>query len=133
MSAPVTFLLVDDTSDYRQILRRIILSQPHWQIIGEADDGLQALELVTLLRPQIVCMDINIPYLSGIEATRRIKQLAPTTRVLIITGYDDEEFERESLAAGAECLLRKEDIDTQSLSQHIRPALHPSISHYSIA
>lgn len=126
---PLTFLLVDDSSRYRQIVRRIILSQPDWQIIGEAGDGLQALELVALLRPHIVCMDINIPYLNGIEATRRIKQLTPTTRVLVITGYDDEEFQRESLAAGAECLLRKEDIDAHRLIQQISSALRPSLAH----
>lgn len=119
MPTPLTFLLVDDVTRYRQILRRIIQSQPDWQIVGEAADGLEALDLVAISRPQVVCMDINLPRLNGIEATRRIKQLAPDTRVLIITGYADEEFQHESLAAGAECLLHKEDIDASSLVERI--------------
>lgn len=121
---PLTFIIVDDTRSYRNILSRIITTQPHWQIIDEAVDGLRALELVTAHTPDIVCMDINLPLLDGIAATRRIKEIVPATHVLLISGYDDEEFQREALAAGAACLLRKEDVDEHSFTERISTLFH---------
>jgi DNA-binding NarL/FixJ family response regulator len=110
------FVIADDAQSYRRILRQIILSRPEWLVVGEAADGVEALRLVAAHHPDIVLLEVNMPELNGIEATRRIKQLAPETHVLVFSSYDEEEFRRESLLAGADYFLRKEELDADKLS-----------------
>lgn len=119
MVAIITFLLVDDTVSYRAILRQFVQTQPHWSIIGEASDGVEAVQLASDHRPDVVFMDVMLPRMNGIEATRRIKQLLQHTRILVFSGYDEDEFRQESLIAGADYYLRKEDLDPEFLKQLI--------------
>jgi len=115
----LSFIIVDDNVAYRYILRQIVQTQPQWSIVVEASNGLEATRLVAQYAPDVVLMDVSMPLMNGIEATRQIKQTAPNTRVIIFSGYKDEELRRESLQAGADYYLLKEDLDTNSLTQLI--------------
>jgi CheY-like chemotaxis protein len=76
-------------------------------LVGEADEGLAGVELATRLEPDVVLMDLRLPGISGLEATRQIKQLCPAVQVLILTAYDDPELDREAIAVGASAFLVK--------------------------
>jgi two-component system response regulator NreC len=99
--AEIHLLLVDDHEVIRTGLRMLLESQPNLKIVGEASSGLQALEIARQTRPDVIIMDITLPDLSGIEATRRIKQLYPNMAVVALTIHEDEQYFFEMLQAGA--------------------------------
>jgi len=109
----IRVLVVDDHTLVRQGLRCILESDPDIEIIGEAPDGRAAVDVVDRLHPDVVVMDLTLPELNGIEATRRIVRRHKDTKVLILTMHRDEVFVRQSLRAGARGYLVKdaEDID----------------------
>jgi DNA-binding NarL/FixJ family response regulator len=98
-------LIADDQSLVRTGFRKILESEPDLEVIGEAADGGEAVEAALLLRPDVVLMDIRMPRLDGLEATRR---LAGKTRVLILTTFDVNEYVYEALRAGASGFLLKD-------------------------
>ena len=100
-------LLADDHQLMRQGVVSMLEAQPDIQVVGEASDGAEAVELARVLHPDVVLMDIAMPGMDGIEATRRIKQLAPMVRVLGLSMLSDEEIVRRLLEAGAEACLSK--------------------------
>jgi DNA-binding NarL/FixJ family response regulator len=101
-------LLADDEAIVRGGLRMILEAQPDLEVVAEATDGLQAVELARRLTPDVVLMDIRMPGLDGIQATRRLLAGAgPTTRVLILTTYDVDEYVYEAMRAGASGFLLK--------------------------
>lgn len=115
----ITFLIVDDTASYRQLLVQLVQTQRDWSVVGEAADGVEAVKLAIRLAPDVVFMDVTLPLMNGIEATRQIKQSVKNTHVLVLSGYDDEEFRQESFLAGASYYLRKEDLDVELIKQFI--------------
>ncbi|HEX6289025.1 MAG TPA: response regulator transcription factor [Herpetosiphonaceae bacterium] len=121
----ISFLIVDDTDSYRKLLRQLVQTQCNWAVVGEAADGIEAVRLALRLTPDFVFMDVTLPLLNGIEATRRIKQVLHNTHILVLSGYDDEEFRQQSLLAGASYYLRKEDLDVELIKQFIA-TLFPS-------
>ncbi len=106
-------LLVDDHTVVRQGLRRILEADADIQVVGEASDGRKAAEMAERLRPHVVVMDVSLPELNGIEATRQIVKRSDGTKVLILSMHLDEVCVRESLKAGARGYLLKdsEDLD----------------------
>ncbi len=94
-------LLVDDHDIVRAGLRMLFASEPDIEIVGEADSGEAALDMVRRLDPDIVIMDVVMPIMSGIEATRRIKALSPHTAVLALTMHEDEQYFEQMREAGA--------------------------------
>jgi len=94
-------LLVDDHVVVRQGLRMLLEGEPDLEIVGEADSARQALVELGKLKPDVVLMDIGLPDVSGIEATREIKRLSPRTAVVALTIYEDEEYFFKMLEAGA--------------------------------
>ncbi|MBI3932749.1 MAG: response regulator transcription factor [Acidobacteria bacterium] len=94
-------VLCEDHVLFREGLRAILREQPQIEVVGEAGTGREAVEKVKRLRPDVVLMDIEMPELSGIEATRRIAQAKVRSRVLVLTLYDDEEIVAQCLEAGA--------------------------------
>jgi two-component system response regulator NreC len=97
----VKLLLVDDHEVVRTGLRMLLENQPHIKIIGEANSGLQALEMADSLNPDVVIMDITLPDISGIEATRRLRKSHPDLPVVALTIHEDEQYFFEMLQAGA--------------------------------
>jgi two-component system response regulator NreC len=97
----IHLLLVDDHQVVRTGLRMLLEGQPDMKIVGEADSGLQALEKARELSPDVVVMDITLPDISGIEATRQLKQEFPDLSVIALTIHDDEQYFFEMLQAGA--------------------------------
>ncbi|MGI9861647.1 response regulator transcription factor [Moorella naiadis] len=100
-------LLVDDHTLIRKGLRLLMASWEGFEVVGEASNGQEAIELALELRPNIVLMDIYMPRMNGLEATRRLKALLPEVKVVILTVADDDEAFRAALEVGAEGYLLK--------------------------
>ena len=101
MDTPIRLLLADDHAVVRSGLRLLLEAQPDMAIIGEAENGADAIRRAAELAPDVVLMDIEMPGMNGIEATRRIKAQAPATAVLALTMYEDDQYFFEMLRAGA--------------------------------
>lgn len=101
-----TALIVDDMAFVRKTLSTL-LSQAHYQVIGEAADGAEAVKLYTKLRPDFVTMDIVMPMLSGIEATRKIIATDKEARIIIISAMSQENLIMEAIHAGAKDFIQK--------------------------
>ncbi|HEX8993266.1 MAG TPA: response regulator transcription factor [Anaerolineales bacterium] len=115
-------LLVDDHALFREGLAGIIGAQPDMEVVGEANDGLEAMVKARELRPDLVLMDVQMPGVDGLEATRQIKQALPDTTIVILTVRDDDEKLFEALKGGAQGYLLK-DIRSQDMLAMLRSAL----------
>jgi DNA-binding NarL/FixJ family response regulator len=106
---PIRVVVADDHAVVRAGFHLLLDAQPDIEVLGEAADGAQAVEAVRLLRPDVVLMDIRMPGLDGIEATRRVAELRvqPEPRIVILTTYDLDEYIFDALAAGASGFLLK--------------------------
>lgn len=126
-------LLVDDQAMFREGLRLILSQQADFEIVGEAGDGLAALELTRRVAPDVVLMDLRMPLLGGVEATRRIKAEAPSVRVIVLTTFEEDEEVFSVLRSGAAGFLLK-DSPSEKLCEAIRLAargetwLQPSVA-----
>ena len=116
---PITVLVVDDHSVVRQGLRTFLDSESGIEVVGEAADGAEAVERVRELVPDVVLMDLVMPGLNGIAATRQIAELSPTTRVLVLTSFGEDDKVFPSLRAGATGYLLK-DATAEQLASAIR-------------
>lgn len=103
----IRVLVVDDHALHRDGIRQILGQQPDMRLVGEAESAEAALALVNQLHPAVVLMDVRLPGMNGIEATRRLRRDHPDTRVLVVTAYDDDEYVRGALEAGASGHLSK--------------------------
>ncbi len=101
-------LIVDDHALFRRGLELVLAAEPDLEIVGEASDGLEAIELAAELLPDVVLMDVRMPGVGGIEATRRIRTAHPATRVMMLTVSEDDEDLFASVRAGATGYLLKE-------------------------
>src|SRR5579872_4675417 len=108
----IRILLADDHAMVRQGFRLILASQPDMEIVGEAGNGRETLDMAEKLKPDLVVMDVAMPELNGIEATRRLIASSPRTRVLALSMHKDSVYVREILRAGARGYLLKESIDS---------------------
>jgi two-component system response regulator NreC len=115
MSQPVKILICDDHELFREGLKAILRDETGIEVVGEARDGREALEKAARLRPDLVLMDMEMPNLNGIEATRRIRQAHPNVKVLILTMYGEEELVARCLEAGASGYVLKDVPATQLL------------------
>ncbi|MFD3588058.1 response regulator [Streptomyces sp. NPDC058683] len=105
---PVTVLLVDDEPLVRAGLRAVLEAQPDIEVVGEAADGAAVIPLVRQLRPDVVAMDVRMPLLDGIEATRAVlRTVAEPPKILVVTTFEDDEYVYEALRAGADGFLLK--------------------------
>jgi DNA-binding NarL/FixJ family response regulator len=102
-------LIADDHEVARKGIRALVESHPGWEVCGEAADGREAVKAAARLKPDLVLLDIGMPSLNGLDATRQILADSPDTRVLILTMHDSEQVVREVLAAGARGFLLKSD------------------------
>jgi|SRR5215469_10683149 len=105
--SPLRILVVDDFAEWRVRVRSMLQARPEWKVIGEACDGLEAVQRTTELQPDIVLLDIGMPILNGIEAAKRIRQDSPSSRIIFVTQENDADIRSEALATGAERYLLK--------------------------
>ena len=112
---PYTIILADDHSLFRQGVKKILEEMPGVQVVGEANDGLELLELLKKRDPALVILDISMPNLRGLEAAREIKGLYPQVKVLLLTMHKKKDFLQQGLEAGVDGFLVKEDADTDLL------------------
>ncbi len=130
---PIRILIADDQALFREGLRVVLSSRPDFQVIGEAADGIEAVTLTDNVCPAVVLMDLRMPRLGGVEATRRIRSAHPRVKVIVLTTFDDDEDVFEALRAGAAGYLLK-DASPEKLGEAIRAAargesfLQPSIA-----
>ena len=103
----IRLILADDHAVVRAGTRQLLERQPDFDIVGEASDGEEAVRLTHELQPDVVVMDVRMPRLSGVEATKRIKEECPNVRVLVLTAHDDDEYVFALLQAGANGYLLK--------------------------
>jgi DNA-binding NarL/FixJ family response regulator len=129
----IRVLLADDHLLFREGTRNLIEQESDLEVVGEASDGEEAVELAIRVRPHVALMDIAMPVVNGIEATRQIKQRRPETAVLILTAYDNDQYIIAILEAGAAGYLLK-NVSGKELANAIRAVhagesvLHPVIA-----
>ena len=129
----INVILADDHTLFREGTRNLINQEKDMQVIGEARDGEEAVKLVSELEPHVVIMDIAMPVVNGIEATKQIKVRFPKIAVLILTAYDNDQYIVALLEAGAAGYLLK-DVSGRTLTNAVRAVfdgeaiLHPSIA-----
>jgi DNA-binding NarL/FixJ family response regulator len=104
----IAVLLVDDHTVVRQGLRALLESERDLEVVGEAENGRQAVRLAKKIMPDVVVMDVAMPVLNGIEATRQISKELPSTKVLGLTSYGDDEYVTQLMQAGASGFLSKQ-------------------------
>ena len=112
---PAHVLVVEDDADFRWLLTTILATDPRVCVDGEAEDGEAAVARVLQDAPSIVLMDLMIPRVDGLEATRRIKQAAPATKVVVLSALPEEPYRRLAHDSGADVFLNKRDAATSLL------------------
>jgi len=122
-----TILIVDDHSQLRALIRRLAAQEPDFHVVGEAEDGAEAIRLAHELRPDIVLLDLVMPGVNGLEAMRRIKAERPETKVIIVTVHTEEAYRRAAEAGGADAFLLKKTLMTVLLPtiRRMRNSLSP--------
>ena len=115
----ISIILAEDHVVVRESIRRFLDRQPDLCVVGEAGDGEEAVRLATAFKPDVIIMDIAMPRLNGIEATRQVKAISPSTAVLVLTAYDYDQYIFAVLEAGAAGYLLK-DVSGQELIDAIR-------------
>lgn len=115
----IRVLIVDDQMLMRQGLATLLELEPDLEVAGQAGDGVEAVTLVKDLKPHVVLMDVRMPRLNGVDATRQVRAQSPETQVIILTTFDDDEYVFEGLRAGAMGYLLK-DVSSEDLTDAIR-------------
>lgn len=133
MTEKISIFIADDHGIVRQGLRDYIALQDDMEVVGDAANGEQAVIRIQDHTPDVVLMDLVMPGMDGIEATRRVREMSPATRVIILTSFAEEEQVFEAIKAGASGYLMK-DVKPEELARAIRgvqagePMLHPEIA-----
>ena len=132
---PFRIMIVDDHAVVRRGVRALLESHPGWEVSGEATTGREAVDLARQLQPDIVVMDLSLPELNGLDATRQIIKESPRTEVVVLTMHHSEELARNALQAGARGYVLKSDADqnliaaVESLRQH-KPFLTSAVTEF---
>ena len=130
---PIRILLADDHALFRSGLAALLAAHAEFEVVGEAADGFEAVRQAVALRPDVVLMDIGMPGLGGVEATREVRKQCPSVRILALTQHDEDGYLRQMLKAGAGGYLVKRAADTELFGAVRAVArgdvyLHPSMT-----
>jgi DNA-binding NarL/FixJ family response regulator len=106
-AGPIRVVIADDAVGLRRLLRAVLTRQPGFEVVGEAGNGAEALVAVSRTRPDLVLLDLTMPVMDGLEALPRIIGLSPSTRVVVLSGFNAGQMEHEALALGAHAYLTK--------------------------
>jgi two-component system invasion response regulator UvrY len=115
----VAVLVVDDQRPFRDVATSVANLIKGWSVVAEAETGESAVESALALRPDVVLMDINLPGISGLEATRQITAELPDTRVILMSTYTAEQLPADAMECGALAYVRKEDLTPRILRELI--------------
>ncbi|MGA9286726.1 MAG: response regulator transcription factor [Anaerobacillus sp.] len=127
-------IIIDDHRLFREGVKRILDMEDDFEVIAEGDDGDEALRLVEDHKPDVVLMDINMPHVNGVEATRQLIEQVPATKVIILSIHDDESYVTHAVKTGAAGYLLKE-MDANSLVEAVKVVasggayIHPKVTH----
>jgi DNA-binding NarL/FixJ family response regulator len=121
-SRVIRLLIVEDEDLFAELVKALVAADDRIQIVGRASNGKEGVELATTLRPDVTVMDIEMPLMDGIEATRRIRRADPAARVVIFTGSDQPRDEQRAREAGAAAFVRKAHISALLLDAIRRAA-----------
>ena len=129
-----SIIIIDDHQLFREGVKRILDFEASFDVVAEGDDGSEAINLVEQYKPDVVIMDINMPNINGIEATKMLIDQYPETKVIILSIHDDENYVQHALKTGAQGYLLKEmDADALIEAVHVVAAggsyLHPKVTH----
>jgi two-component system, NarL family, invasion response regulator UvrY len=113
----VAVLIVDDQAPFRAAARTVISVTPGFEVTAEADSGEAAVDEAAAVHPDLVLMDINLPGMNGVEATRRILAAAPDTVVILLSTYDAGDLPADAASCGAAAYVHKEDFSPDEVSQ----------------
>lgn len=118
----IRVLIVDDDDRFRGRLGQFLATVPHLQVVGEAATGQDALVSARELKPDLVLMDVRMPGMNGVSATRRLKEEIPEVRVIVLSVYDLQEYKDAALASGASAYVIK-----KSVMEELVPAIRQSL------
>ncbi|MFC0272224.1 response regulator [Metabacillus herbersteinensis] len=127
-------VIIDDHQLFREGVKRILDFEPSFEVVAEGDDGSEALAIVEANKPDVVIMDINMPNMNGVEATKLLIDANPETKVIILSIHDDENYVTHALKTGARGYLLKE-MDADTLIEAVKVVsdggsyLHPKVTH----
>ncbi|WP_368503255.1 response regulator [Alkalihalophilus sp. As8PL] len=130
----INIVLIDDHQLFREGVKRILAMEPGFEIVADGEDGSEAMGLVEEHRPDVILMDINMPKVNGVEATRELVKTYPNVRVLILSIHDDETYVTHVLKTGASGYLLKE-MDAGALIEAVKVVasggsyIHPKVTH----
>lgn len=133
MADSISVLLVDDHAMVRQGVKAFLVTQPDLLVVGEAGSGEEAVQLAEKHVPDVILMDLIMPKMDGVEATRRVKQVSPRSQVVVLTSYHEDEHIFPALKAGALSYILK-DVSAEELAAAVRKAadgeavLHPRVA-----
>ncbi|RKD22096.1 DNA-binding response regulator [Ammoniphilus oxalaticus] len=133
MESTISIVIVDDHQLFREGIKRILEMEPTFEVIGIGSNGEEACQLAETLKPDVFLMDINMPIMNGVEATERIKAIAPDSKVIILSIHDDANYVHEVIASGASGYLLKE-MESDALIEAIQVVaggaayIHPKVT-----
>jgi NarL family two-component system response regulator LiaR len=133
MTQPISLLIVDDHQLVRWGVRTFLATQPDIMVVGEAGSGEEALRMAAELVPDVALMDLVMPSMSGVETTRKLKQISPRTQIIMLTSYHEDEHIFPAILAGALSYILK-DVGTEELADAVRKAargeavMHPQVA-----
>ena len=128
LTMTIRILVVDDHPIVRHGLKTLLVAEPAWEVIGEAEDGIEALEKARRLQPDLIILDVTMPRMNGLEACRRIRQSVPECEVLIVTQHDSPQMMREALDAGARGYVVKSNAARDLLAAVAAVSQHKSFT-----
>jgi DNA-binding NarL/FixJ family response regulator len=107
MSTPIRVVLADDTAEIRMLLRLTLEPDGRFEIVGEASDGLEAIEVVAEAHPDAVILDLAMPVMDGLEAIPKLKECCPKTKIVVLSGFQTSTMSNDAMAAGAHAYVEK--------------------------